>query len=60
MIVLDTTVLVYATGAEHPLRSPCRALIEAVTAGFRRDHDGKPVFVAHQMFEQAKGKKAVA
>lgn len=24
MIVLDTTVLVYAKGAEHPLRDPCR------------------------------------
>lgn len=27
MIVLDTTVLVYAVGAEHPLRSPCRDLL---------------------------------
>ncbi len=30
MIVLDTTVLVYAKGAEHPLRDPSRRLIEAV------------------------------
>lgn len=30
MIVLDTTVLVYAKGAEHPLRDPCRRLIAAV------------------------------
>jgi len=30
MILLDTTVLVYAKGQEHPLRQPCRALIEAV------------------------------
>ncbi|PSL00988.1 hypothetical protein CLV63_101467 [Murinocardiopsis flavida] len=30
MIVLDTTVLVFAVGTEHPLRSPCRRLIEAV------------------------------
>ena len=30
MIVLDTTVLVYATGAEHPFRDPCRGLIEAI------------------------------
>ncbi len=30
MIVLDTTVLVYAKGAEHPLRDPCRALIAAI------------------------------
>jgi predicted nucleic acid-binding protein len=30
MIVLDTTVLVYAKGSEHPLRNPCRALIAAI------------------------------
>jgi hypothetical protein len=30
MIVLDTTVLVYAKGADHPLRGPCRQLIEAI------------------------------
>ena len=30
MIVLDTTVLVYAKGGTHPLRQPCRALMEAV------------------------------
>lgn len=28
MIVLDTTVLVYATGTEHPLREPCRRLVD--------------------------------
>ena len=33
MIVLDTTVLVYAKGAEHPLRDPCRDLITAVANG---------------------------
>jgi predicted nucleic acid-binding protein len=33
MIVLDTTVLVYAKGAEHPLRAPSRRLIAAVTDG---------------------------
>lgn len=33
MIVLDTTVLVYAAGTEHPYRQPCRALVEAVDAG---------------------------
>ena len=33
MIVLDTTVLVYAKGQGHPLRDPCRDLIEAVAAG---------------------------
>lgn len=30
MIVLDTTVLVYAKGQDHPLREPCRRLIEAI------------------------------
>jgi uncharacterized protein len=30
MIVFDTTVLVYAKGAEHPLREPARRLIAAV------------------------------
>jgi predicted nucleic acid-binding protein len=29
MIVFDTTVLVYAKGADHPLRDPCRQLIAA-------------------------------
>lgn len=30
MIVIDTTVLVYAVGVEHPLRDTCRAIIAAV------------------------------
>jgi predicted nucleic acid-binding protein len=30
MIVLDTTVLVYAVGADHSLRRPCRDLVEAI------------------------------
>jgi len=33
MIVIDTTVLVYAKGDDHPLREPCRALIAAITGG---------------------------
>jgi uncharacterized protein len=33
MIVLDTTVLVYAKGADHPLREPCRQLIGAIAEG---------------------------
>ncbi len=33
MIVLDTTVLLYAKGADHSLREPCRNLLEAVSAG---------------------------
>jgi predicted nucleic acid-binding protein len=30
VILLDTTVLVYAKGEDHPLRDPCRELIAAV------------------------------
>ena len=33
MIVLDTTVLVYAKGADHELRAPCRELIAAIAEG---------------------------
>jgi uncharacterized protein len=33
VIVLDTTVLIYAKGADHPLRSPCRDLIAAIASG---------------------------
>lgn len=33
MIVLDTTVLVYATGGDHPLRAPARDLVGALASG---------------------------
>ncbi len=33
MIVLDTTVLAYAVGADHPLRTPCRRLVSAIANG---------------------------
>ncbi len=33
MIVLDTTVLAYAVGADHPLRTPCRRLVRAIAEG---------------------------
>lgn len=33
MIVLDTTVLVYAVGTEHRFRGPCGRLLAAVEAG---------------------------
>lgn len=33
MIVLDTTVLVYATGTPSPFREPCRRLLAAVASG---------------------------
>lgn len=29
MILVDTTVLAYAVGVEHPLREPCRRLLRA-------------------------------
>jgi uncharacterized protein len=32
MIILDTTILVYAKGGQHPLRGPCRKLLMAVEA----------------------------
>lgn len=33
MIVLDTTILVYAVGDDHPLRTPCRDIVRAVIDG---------------------------
>jgi predicted nucleic acid-binding protein len=33
VIVLDTTVLVYAKGGDHPLAEPCRRLIQSVGEG---------------------------
>lgn len=36
MIILDTTVLVYATGSDHPLRGPSRAVVAALADGTLR------------------------
>jgi predicted nucleic acid-binding protein len=33
VIVLDTTVLVYAVGGDHPLREPCQLLVRAIADG---------------------------
>jgi predicted nucleic acid-binding protein len=33
MIAIDTTVLVYAVGSDHPYRDPCRTLVEAISQG---------------------------
>lgn len=33
MIVLDTTVLVYAVGGDHPLAAPCREVVQAIGDG---------------------------
>lgn len=32
-MVLDTTVLVYAKGSDHPLRDPCRELVSMIAGG---------------------------
>jgi len=36
VIVLDTTVLVYAVGEDHPLAAPGARLIEAISVASRR------------------------
>jgi predicted nucleic acid-binding protein len=33
VILLDTTVLVYAVGSDHPLREPCRDVVAAIGRG---------------------------
>jgi uncharacterized protein len=33
MIVLDTTVLAYAVGTDHPLKAPCQRLVYAIADG---------------------------
>ncbi len=33
MILVDTSVLVYAVGSDHPLREPCRAIVAAIGEG---------------------------
>lgn len=33
MIFIDTSVLVYATGGEHPYRQPCRQIIDLIGDG---------------------------
>jgi predicted nucleic acid-binding protein len=33
VILLDTTVLAYAVGTDHPLAGPCRALVDAIGDG---------------------------
>jgi predicted nucleic acid-binding protein len=33
LIVLDTTILVYAVGEQHALAEPCRRLVEAIRNG---------------------------
>jgi predicted nucleic acid-binding protein len=33
VIVLDTTILIYTTGLEHPLRAACQRLVDAISEG---------------------------
>jgi len=33
VIMVDTSILVYAVGADHPLQAPCRHLVELVADG---------------------------
>lgn len=33
MLLLDASVLLYASGSEHPLRKPCRDLLTAIANG---------------------------
>jgi predicted nucleic acid-binding protein len=33
LIILDTTVLAYAVGADHALRAPCQRLVRAIAGG---------------------------
>lgn len=33
MIILDTTVLLYAVGMDHPFKAPCQRLVQAVSDG---------------------------
>ncbi len=33
MVFLDTAVLMYAAGGEHPLRDPCRAVLRRISDG---------------------------
>lgn len=54
MIVLDTTVLVYAKGAVHPLRDPCRELIEAIAEG---DLDATSTPEVIQEFAHVRGRR---
>lgn len=51
MIVLDTTILVYAAGGDHSLRAPCRRIFEAVAAG--RVHAQTTTFVIQEFLHVA-------
>jgi predicted nucleic acid-binding protein len=54
VIVLDTTVLVYAMGRDHAYRDPCRALIAAVAGG---DLDATTTVEAVQEFVHVRARR---
>ncbi|HEY7890846.1 MAG TPA: PIN domain-containing protein [Solirubrobacteraceae bacterium] len=54
MIVLDTTVLVYAKGDAHPLRDPCRQLISAIAS---RDLEATTTVEAIQEFVHVRARR---
>ena len=54
MIVVDTNVLVYAVGGEHPLRQPCRRILAAHHAG--RVELGTTLAVLEE-FAQVRGRR---
>lgn len=54
MILLDTTVLLYAIGAEHHLRAPSAAIADAVTAGLL---DARITVEVLQEFTHVRGRR---
>lgn len=54
MILLDTTVLVYAKGEGHRLREPCRELVEAIA---RRDIEATTTVEAIQEFVHVRARR---
>lgn len=54
MIVLDTTVLVYAKGDAHPLRDPCRQLISTIA---NRDLEATTTVEAIQEFVHVRARR---
>jgi hypothetical protein len=54
VILLDTTVLVYAKGQDHPLRDPCRELIGAIA---KRQIDATTTVEAIQEFVHVRARR---
>jgi predicted nucleic acid-binding protein len=54
VIVLDTTVLIYATGAEHRFREPCRRIVVAASRG---ELDASTTVEVLQEFVHVRGRR---